>query len=131
VGSAKVASRFVELSVAEPFVTVTIPRASVQRGKQATVTCELKQLREFAGEATAELKRLPHGITLVQPLPKFTSKDTKITFTIACAEEALLGQYRDIFCEVTLTENGQPMREQSGYGVLRIDTPKGIKTAAN
>src|SRR5258708_34017949 len=32
-----------------------------------------------------------------------------------------LGLYREIACELTLTEQGQPIKQRTGVGVLRVD----------
>ncbi len=130
-GNVRVSSEFVELRVSEPYLSVTIPRASIERGQHGKMVCEIKQIKPFTGEAVCALKRLPHGVTVVGPLPKITSNDKKVTFEIEAAPEALVGLYKEIFCEVTLVENGQNVRQQSGAGVLRIDPTRGVKAAAN
>ncbi|MEI6234660.1 MAG: PPC domain-containing protein [Planctomycetota bacterium] len=128
-GNTRVASSFIELRVSEPYLTVQIPRSSVERGHHGKIVCELKQNKEFQGEAVCTLKRLPHGVTIIEPLPKITSKDKTVTFNIDAAPEALVGLYKEIFCEITLTENGQSIRQQSGSGILRIDPTRGVKAA--
>jgi len=129
-GCVRVSSAFVDLRVSAPYLTVQIPRASVERGQKGTIVCDLKQNTPFEGEATCALKRLPHGVNVVEPLPKITAKDAKVTFHIEATDEALVGLYKEIFCEVTVVENGQSIRQQSGSGVLRVDPAKGIIKAA-
>ena len=128
-GCVRVSSPFVDLRISEPYLSVQIPRASVERGQRGKIVCELKQNKAFSGEAVCALKRLPHGVTVVEPLPKITSQDKTVTFQIDAAPEALVGLYKEIFCEVTLIENGQSIRQQSGSGVLRVDPTRGVKAA--
>lgn len=128
-GCVRVSSAFVDLRISEPYLSVTIPRASVERGQRGKIVCELKQNKAFPGEAVCALKRLPHGVTVVEPLPKITAQDKTVTFQIDAAPEALVGLYKEIFCEVTLIENGQSIRQQSGSGVLRVDPTRGVKAA--
>ena len=128
-GCVRISSAFVDLRVSEPYLSVVVPRASVERGQHGKIVCEVKQIKPFAGEAVCALKRLPHGVTVIEPLPKITSSDKTVTFQIDAAPEALVGLYKEIFCEVTLIENGQNIRQQSGSGILRIDPTRGVKAA--
>ncbi len=127
VGNSRVSTGFIDLKVSEPYLTVVVKRASVERGKTGTILCELKQNKAFPGEATATLKRLPHGVNIVEPFPKISAQDTKAEFHIEATNDALVGLYKDIFCEVTVTENGQSIRQQTGSGILRVDPNKGVK----
>jgi hypothetical protein len=129
VGRIRVSSPFLELKVSEPYLSVEFQRASIERGKRAQLVGVLKHKKEFKGTATAELKRLPKGVTMVGSGPKITSKDPQIVFQIEADTEALLGLYKEIFCEVTVVENGQSVRQQSGSGVLRVD-PARLSTAS-
>ena len=69
-----------------------------------------------------ELKmvRLPTGIELVQPVT-IRPGDKTVSFPIRATKDALLGQYKDIACQITIQEQGQEITQESGSGVLRID----------
>ena len=41
--------------------------------------------------------------------------------------EALVGNYQGIVLDLTVIENGQPVRQLSGYGMLRIDAERGAR----
>lgn len=119
------ASNFIDLRVGEPYVEVQIKRASIERTKRTKILCKLKHNRPLPGKAIATLKRLPAGVNVVEPLPAITKDDTQLSFTIEASETALIGQYKDIYCEITIVEDGQQIRQQTGSGTLRIDPKRG------
>lgn len=122
-----VASRLFHVTVAEPHVEAKIPRTSIERGKTATITLKLNHLQKFDGKATATLTRLPRGIELVEATKEITSADKEVTFTLKATTEALVGNYQGVTMDLTVTENGQAVRQLSGYGQLRIDAERGTK----
>lgn len=130
VSSSRVSSNNVDLKVAEPYLTMVIKRAAIERGQKGQILCDIKLNKEFPGKATLTLKRLPPGIKVLEPIPQITSQDKQVTFQIEATPEALVGQYKEIFCEVVVTENGQSIRQTTGSGILRID-PARVHAAAN
>lgn len=120
-----VASQPFRLTVAEPHVEAKIPRASIERGKTATLVCKLNQLQSFAGTAKATLARLPRGVELVEPIREITSADKEVTFTLRATPEALVGNYQGIVMDLTVVDNGQSVRQLSGSGILRVDAERG------
>lgn len=122
-----VASRLFTVTVAEPHVEAKIPRTSIERGKTATITLKLNHLQKFDGKAPATLVRLPRGVELVEPTKEITSADKDVTFTLRATSEALVGNYQGVAMDLTVTENGQAVRQLSGYGQLRIDAERGAK----
>lgn len=118
------ASQPFKLAVAEPHVEARIPRASVERGKTATVTIKLNHLQAFEGKAKATLTRLPRGVELVEPMKEITAADKEITFTIRATTDALVGNYQGVVLDVTVTEKGQAVRQLSGSGILRVDAER-------
>jgi hypothetical protein len=124
-GRVFVSSRPFTLTVAEPHVEGKIARTSVERGKTATLVCKLTHLQPFEGKATATLARLPRGVELVEPTREITSKDKEVTFTLRATGEALVGNYQGVALDVTVTAGGQPVRQLSGNGILRVDAERG------
>jgi hypothetical protein len=121
VGRVRLTSAFLDLAVSEPYVEVVIGRSAVERGAKGRIICDLKHLKPLPSPAAATLKRLPHGVRLLEPLPTVKPGDKQVVFAIEATEDALVGQYKDIFCELTVLENGQAIRQQTGSGVLRVD----------
>src|SRR5262249_24188339 len=125
-GRTYVASEPFRLVIAEPHVEAKIARTSVERGKTAKVGCKLNHLQKFEGEAKATLARLPRGIELVDGERKITSADNEVTFTVRATSEALVGNYQGVVLDLTVIENGQPVRQLSGSGMLRVDAERGV-----
>jgi hypothetical protein len=124
-----VAAKPFTLTVAEPHVEARIGRTSIERGKTATLVCKLNHLQPFEGKAKATLARLPRGVELVEPTREITSADKEVTFTLRATSEALVGNYQGVVLDLTVTDNGQPVRQLSGSGMLRVDAERGGKSA--
>jgi len=124
-----VSSKFVNLTVAEPYVNFRISRASVERGKTATLSCRIEHIKKFEGKAKVTLRRLPRGIETVEPFKEITAEDKTVEFTIKASPDALMGQYRGVYCRVAINVDGQEVQQSTGYGILRVDAPRGVKTS--
>lgn len=120
-----VGSPFVSLAVGEPYVTIQLARAAIERDTIGEITAEVAHHKPFSGEATLQLGRLPFGIEQVKPFPTIKSDDKSATFQVKVTNDCLVGQYKDIYCEVTVNDGGQQIRQQSGSGTLRVDPSRG------
>jgi hypothetical protein len=47
----------------------------------------------------------------------------QLVFEVAAGDDALLGQYKELMCEIIVRQNGQEIRQRTGKGVLRVDPP--------
>jgi hypothetical protein len=121
VGRVRVSSKFVDLKVTEPYLSIDMQRGSVEQGKTAQIVATLHQIQPFEGKATVRLQQLPKGVTMLDPAPEFTAKDTQITFQVSADKDALAGLYKGISCEITFVEAGETIKQHTGSGVLRID----------
>lgn len=121
-----VCSPFVPLSVGEPYVTVNLVRSAIERGKIGEIVGEISHHKTFTGDAVLQLGRLPFGVEQVQPFPTINAGDDRATFRVRVTKDCLVGQYRDIFCGVTVTDGGQQIIQQSGNGTLRIDVERNV-----
>ncbi len=124
-----VSTKAFKLLVAEPHIDAKFARASIERGKTANLTVKLNHLKPFEGKAKATLARLPRGVELVEPFREITAEDKEVTFTLKATDECLTGGYQGITLDLTVTEEGQAVRQLSGYGTLRIDAERGVKAA--
>ena len=119
-GKQIVSSQFVPLTIAEPYVNFSLDLAAAQVGQPSAMLAKIEQLRDFEGNATAELLSLPHGVTS-KPI-SFTKDQEEITFPLNISAEAKPGKSSGIFCKVLIPENGQQILHQTGQGgTLRID----------
>lgn len=124
IGRIRVSTPFTPLEVAEPYVAIELKRSSIERGGKAEILATVKHNRPFPGRASVELKRLPKGIEIAGPPPTIGPRDLEVLIPIKASPDSLAGLYKDIFCEVTITANGQPVKQQTGSGILRIDMPR-------
>ena len=60
---------------------------------------------------------------------EITAEDKEIMFTLKATDECLTGGYQGLTLDLTVTEEGQAVRQLSGYGTLRIDAERGVKAA--
>ena len=119
-------TKMCELEVAEPFVTAQLPRVAMEIGKSAQLVCKLNQLTPFEGEALAEIVGIPPNITIDTP-KKFTKDTKELIFNIQTNEKSPIGKHRGMFCQVTITKNGEPIKSRAGNAVVQINKPKPIK----
>jgi hypothetical protein len=129
VGRVRVSSKFVDLKVMEPYLSIDLQRGSVEQGKTAQIVAALHQIQPFEGTATVRLQQLPKGVTMLDPAPAFTAKDTQVTFRVAAEKDALAGLYKGISCEITFVEAGQTIKQHTGSGILRVDEARVTEAA--
>jgi hypothetical protein len=121
-GAGWVASQFVELEVAAPYVQITMERAATEQGKETEVYCKIQIDRPFEGEASVQLLGLPAKVTTANlPLTKETKE---LSFKVKTDPTSPAGNHKNVFCRVTITENGEPvLHSRVGGTELRIDKP--------
>jgi len=121
-----VCSPFVPLSVGEPYVTVNLVRSAIERGTVGEIVGEISHHRTFSGEAVLQLGRLPFGVEQVLPYPTIKPGEVNATFKVKVTKDCLVGQYKDIFCGVAVTDGGQQIIQQTGNGTLRVDIERNV-----
>lgn len=121
-GRTRVSSGFIDLTIAEPYLALQNKPSAVRRGESAQVVWEVQRKKPFAGTAEAALLGLPKGVTVKGALP-LPSDAAQLVFDISASDEALLGQYKDLGCEITFIDKGQTIRQRTGRGILRVDPP--------
>lgn len=121
VGRIRVSSKFADLNVVQPYLTLDIQHGAVEQGKQSQLTALIHVNQPFEGKAVARLQQLPKGVTMLEPAPEVTAKDTQVVFRIAADKDALAGLNKGITCELTFTQAGPSFKLHTGSGVLRID----------
>ena len=124
IGRIRVSSPFVQLKVSAPYLTLDLQRGSVERGKEGQIVATIRQNQPFDGKATLRLQQLPKGVRMLDPAPEITAQDKQVVFRIAADQDALAGLYKAITCEISISENGQTIKEHSGNGILRVDAPR-------
>jgi hypothetical protein len=122
-GRIRTSSAFVDLSIAEPYVELKSKPAAVRRGEKSQIVWDVTHKKAFPGEAKAVLLGLPKGVAVAVPGPKLKVGDKQLVFEVEAGDDALLGQYKELTCEIIVRQNGQEIRQRTGKGVLRVDPP--------
>ncbi|HEY8749727.1 MAG TPA: PPC domain-containing protein [Tepidisphaeraceae bacterium] len=117
-----VSSDLIDLDVAQPFVQMKIAMSATEQGKPSPVICQIEQLKKFEGKARVQLLGLPPGATASDL--ELTSADQQLVFNVNTGPKTPVGQHGTLFCQLTLTQNDQPVIHNIGRGgVLRVDAP--------
>jgi pre-peptidase len=119
--SLRCSTQFADLKIEDQYHKLSFVKSAVEQGKETTVTVKVQKLRDFEGEATAELGGLPANTT-TQPL-KFTKDTTELTFKVAAAKEARPNRYTSLVCITRIPLSGDTVTHTIGGGELRVDTP--------
>lgn len=120
-GPVWVSSQLATIEVAPPFVAFQMERGAVEQGKNTDIFTKVQVLTPFVGPAKVTLVGLPPKVTTAQ---LDLTKDTKeLAFKLAVDKTAPPGQHRNIFCQVVVTANGEPILHNVGGTELRIDVP--------
>ena len=122
-GTAYVSSQLAELEIAPAHLQGKMELAKVERGQTTKMVCTLEQKVPFEGTAVARLVGLPDNIT-AQPVD--ITKDSKeAVFEIVTNEKSPVGTHKNVFCNVVITRDGEPISHLIASGsVLRVDQPR-------
>ncbi len=127
-GRTTVSSELTPLTVAPQFLTMTYGAVSVEQGKEVDLPVKITKAVDFAGEAKVTLVGLPNKVTTD---PKTITKDTtELVFHVKTDPASPAGETKNLFCQVVITQEGEPIVHNLGTGRLRIDTPLPQKAAA-
>ncbi|MCE9533338.1 MAG: PPC domain-containing protein [Planctomycetes bacterium] len=116
-----VSSQLATLEVAAPYMTMTFERGAVEQGKETQMFMKVTNVKPFVANAKVKLIGLPAKVTTVDV---DILKDTKeISFPIKTEPTVNAGTTRNLFCQITIIENGEPVVHNIGATELRIDIP--------
>ncbi|WP_165219077.1 peptidase [Aquisphaera insulae] len=127
-GPIRVSSQLANLTVAPPYVGLEFQAASVEQGKETDMAIKVNKAVDFPGDATVSLLGLPNKVTTDA---KTINKDSKdLVFRLKTDKVSPAGNHASLFCQVVVTQNGEPIVHNIGTGTLRIDVPLPPKAAA-
>jgi hypothetical protein len=109
------------LTIAAPFVGLTYQAASVEQGKEVDMAIKVAKAVDFPGEAEVTLLGLPNKVTT--DVKKITKDATDLLFHLKTDKSSPAGNHTSLFCQVVITQNGEPIVHNIGTGTLRIDVP--------
>ena len=120
-GPIMVSSQLASLSVAERFVNFAYTNAAVEQGKETDLPVKITKLADFPGEASVTLIGLPNKATT--EVKKITKDATDLIFHIKTDPTTPAGNHANLFCQVVVTKEGEPIVHNIGTGALRVDVP--------
>ena len=120
-GSSWVSSQLAVLDVTEPLVTFEVERASCEQGQQAQIYCKINTRVPFEGPAKVQLLGLPSKVTTGEL--EFTKDTAELVFDVQTDKTSPDGKHTNLFCQVTITQSGEPIVSRAGGTELQIDKP--------
>lgn len=120
-GPITVSSQLADLTVAAPFVGLTFQAASVEQGKETDMAVTVAKNVDFPGEAQVTLVGLPNKVTT--DVKTITKDSTDLTFHVKTDPASPVGKHAALFCQVVVTQEGEPITHNIGTGSLQIDAP--------
>ena len=127
-GPVWVSSQLATLKIAPPYVSFAMERASVEQGKSTEILCKVTQNAPFDGVAKVELVGVPPKVTV--PAVEITKETKEFTLKVATEESSPAGPHKNLFCQVLITVEGEPVLHATGGTELRIDVPLKPKPSA-
>ena len=127
-GQAWVSSQLADLDVADRFVTFDMKRSACDKGQPAQIQCALAHATPFEGKAKAELLGLPPGVS-VAPV-EFTKETKELAFEVKTTKDTPVGSHKTLFCQTTITQNGEPIVGTVGTTELQVNEPPAAAPAA-
>jgi hypothetical protein len=126
-GPVMVSSQLANLTIAQPFLGLTFQAASVEQGKDVDMAIKVAKAVDYPGEAEVTLLGLPNKVTT--DVKKMTKDTTDLVFHLKTDKVSPAGNHASLFCQVVVTEHGEPIVHNIGTGALRIDVPLPPKAA--
>jgi hypothetical protein len=120
-GTAWVSSQLATLSVAAPYVTFALERAACEQGQETQLYTKITQSTPFEGNAKVELLGLPNLVTTTNL--EFNKEAEELTFNIKTDKTSPAGKHTNVFCRITIMENGEPIVLRTAATTLQIDKP--------
>lgn len=120
-GPITVSSQLADLTVAAPYLGLGFQAASVEQGKETDMAVTVAKNVDFPGEATVALIGLPNKATT--DAKTITKDTTDLTFHIKTDAASPVGKHASLFCQVVVTQDGEPITHNIGTGSLQIDAP--------
>lgn len=120
-GPVMVSSQLAKLSIAAPFLAMTYQPASVEQGQETDIVVGVAKAVDFPGEAQVTLIGLPNKVTT--EVKKITKETKEVVFRVKTDKASPAGNHQNLFCQVVVTQEGEPIVHNIGSGQIRIDVP--------
>ncbi len=126
-GPVDVCSPFATLKVAEAYMKFNFLAAAIELGAETELVVKVENAKPFEGNATIQLIGLPNKVTTTPA--EFNKGTAELIFKVKAEADAAPGISKNLFCQVVVTESGEPIIHNIGSGQLRVDKPLPPKVA--
>jgi hypothetical protein len=120
-GPIRVSSQLFNLRIDQPYIQLAYTNTTIEQGKETDLAVKVTKVKDFDGEATVNLIGLPNNATT--DVQKITKETADMMFHIATKPDTPAGNHANLFCQVVITENGEPIVHNLGTGAIRVDVP--------
>lgn len=120
-----VSSQLATVEVAPPMVAIKLERAAVEQGGTATIKGQFQTTVPCPGVAKVKLIGLPAKTSA--PEIELTADAKEFAFPVAVDKTAPAGSHKNIYCQIVIVKNGEPIIHNLGSTDLRIDAPLAAK----
>ncbi|MBS0264752.1 MAG: PPC domain-containing protein [Planctomycetes bacterium] len=120
-GNIMVSTPFANLRIAEMYMTLAFEQAAVEQGKETELVVHMTKQFDFPGVAKVNLIGLPNKAVTTTQDATVETKD--LVFKITTDMTTPAGNHANLFCQIIVTENGEPVIHNIGTGKLRVDVP--------
>ena len=96
-------------------------RAACEQGQETQLYGKLTQTTAFEGNAKVELLGLPNLVTTTNL--EFDKAVEELTFNIQTDKTSPAGKHTNVFCRITIMQNGEPIVFRTAATTLQIDKP--------
>ncbi len=120
-GTAWVASQMARLEIAPQPVTLALERSSCEQGQSGQIYGKLTINTPFEGNAAVKLVGLPPKVE-AESL-EFNKDAQELIFKFKTDPTSPAGKHKNLFCEVVITQQGEPITLRAGSTELQIDQP--------
>ncbi len=120
-GPVTVSTQLAKLTIAQQYVTLAFQAAAVEQGKETELAVTVNQTVPFEGEAQVTLIGLPNKVTT--EVKTITKESKDLVFHLKTEADSPAGNHQNLFCQVVVPEQGEPVVHNLGTGTLRVDVP--------
>jgi hypothetical protein len=115
-------SKLTPITVEDPYLSIKINMAAIERGKEGEIICDLDIKRPFEGMASLSIRGLPAFATTKDQ--EFDANATQVIFPIKTEEKVRVGITKNLFCFAKVPFKGNKITHTVGQGgQIRIDKP--------
>ena len=127
-GTVKVSSQLIQLTIAKPYVSLTVEPSTVEQGSPVDMFATIQRIQSFDGATTIRLGGLPNNVSCEAIELSFDQTD--VVAAIKTTPGSPVGRHKNVFCTATILIAGEPVIHRLGWAELRIDAPLNQNVAA-